>query len=212
MSEQIVDRLNVTDEMDIKFKILEKISWMTTVISFYPDMIQEIVKLDLLDFIILISSKRFSNKIRANAVLALSLLTYHDAIFNELLDKKVIDLVIELCKDHYDNIQVKQYSTLALVHFALNKRSIQFLIEKGVMELFNSFGKFNDKTIKTNVSWIFLALCNNGITGKEMVESGITKDMFLVSCDPKLDQVRHLVIAGFAELGRCLELKAEKEE
>ncbi len=80
------------------------------------------------------------------------------------------------------------------------------------MELFNSFGKFNDKTIKTNVSWIFLALCNNGITGKEMVESGITKDMFLVSCDPKLDQVRHLVIAGFAELGRCLELKAEEEE
>jgi hypothetical protein len=195
--------------MDIKFKILEKISWMTTLISFYPDLIQEIIKLDLLDFIILISTKRFSTKIRANAVLALSLLTYHDAIFNELLDKKVIDLVMELCKDPYDNIQVKQYSTLALVHFALNKRSINFLIEKGVMELFNSFGKFNDKTIKTNVSWIFLALCNNGITGKEMVESGITKDMFLVSCDPKLDQVRHLVIAGFAELGRCLELKAE---
>jgi hypothetical protein len=202
----------VTEELDIKFKILEKISWMTTIISFYPDMIQEIIKLDLLDFIILISSKKFSTKIRANAVLALSLLTYHDAIFNELLDKKVIDLVMELCKDPYDNIQVKQYSTLALVHFALNKRSIHFLIEKGVMELFNSFGKFNDKTIKTNVSWIFLALCNNGITGKEMVESGITKDMFLVSCDPKLDQVRHLVIAGFAELGRCLELKAENEE
>jgi|LauGreDrversion4_2_1035121.scaffolds.fasta_scaffold137522_1 hypothetical protein len=45
-----------------------------------------------------------------------------------------------------------------------------------------------------------------------MVESGITKDMFMVSCDPKLDQVRHLVIAGFAELGRCLELKVESEE
>jgi hypothetical protein len=94
----------VTEELDIKFKILEKISWMTTIISFYPDMIQEIIKLDLLDFIILISSKKFSTKIRANAVLALSLLTYHDAIFNELLDKKVIDLVMELCKDPYDNI------------------------------------------------------------------------------------------------------------
>jgi hypothetical protein len=39
---------------------------------------------------------------------------------------------------------VKQYSTLALVHFALNEKSIQILIEKGVLELFDTFGKEND--------------------------------------------------------------------
>ena len=108
-------------------------------------------------------------------------------MFDELIDKKVIDLVLALCKDLKDDIKVKEYSTLSLVHFALNKRSINFLIEKGVMDLFNSFGSFNGKAIKTNVSWIFLALCNNGITGKEMLESGITKDMFLVSCDKELE-------------------------
>ena len=184
-----------------------KVSWMTALISFYPDMIEEIIKLNLLDFIIKLCSQQYSTEIRANAVLALSLLTYHDAMFDELLKKKVIDLVMALCKDIRDDIKVKEYSTLALVHFALNKRSINFLIEKGVMELFNIFGSFNGKAIKTNISWIFLALCNNGITGKEMVESGITKDMFLVSCDKDLEQIRHLVIAGFAELGKCLELK-----
>ena len=60
--------------------------------------------------------------------------------------------------------------------------------------------------IQTNVSWIFLALCNNGITGRTMLENGITRDMFLVSCNPNYNQIRHLVIAGFAELGRCTDL------
>ena len=40
-----------------------------------------------------------------------------------------------------------------------------------------------------------------------MLENGITRDMFLVSCNPNFQQIRHLVIAGFAELGRCTELR-----
>ena len=36
-----------------------------------------------------------------------------------------------------------------------------------------------------------------------MLMNGITRDMFLVSCNPQFSQIRHLVIAGFAELGRC---------
>jgi len=55
------------------------------------------------------------------------------------------------------------------------------------------------------VAWIFLALCNNDITGKQMLEQGITRDMFLVSCNPNYQQIRHLVITGFAELGRCID-------
>ena len=35
-----------------------------------------------------------------------------------------------------------------------------------------------------------------------MLDNGITRDMFLVSCNPQFNQLRHLVIAGFAELGR----------
>jgi hypothetical protein len=52
MSDSLIDKLNVTEELDIKFKILEKISWMTTLICFYPDLIEEIINLNLLDFII----------------------------------------------------------------------------------------------------------------------------------------------------------------
>jgi hypothetical protein len=36
----------------------------------------------------------------------------------------------------------------------------------------------------------------------EMLKQGITRDMFLVSCNPDYQQIRHLVITGFAELGR----------
>lgn len=191
---------------------LEKISQMTTLVCFYPDMIDQIVRLNLLEFIIKISGPQYASSIRSNAVLALSLLTYHEKMFDELIKRGVIDLVMDLCKDVSGDILVKQYSTLALVHFALNKRSINILISKGVMDLFNSFGSIDNGIIQTNVSWIFLALCNNGITGKTMVENGITRDMFLVSCNPQFNQIRHLVIAGFAELGRCTELKDAEDK
>ena len=91
---------------------------------------------------------------------------------------------MNLCIKKDDDLQVKQFSTLALVHFALSKFSIKILIEKGIMTLFHSLGNIDNVQIQTNVSWIFLALCNNGITGKEMLENGITRDMFLVSCNP----------------------------
>lgn len=45
-----------------------------------------------------------------------------------------------------------------------------------------------------------------------MLENGITRDMFLVSCNPNFNQIRHLVIAGFAELGRCTELTDAEEK
>jgi len=38
-----------------------------------------------------------------------------------------------------------------------------------------------------------------------MLQQGITRDMFLVSCNPNYHQIRHLVITGFAELGRSNE-------
>ena len=80
------------------------------------------------------------------------------------------------------------------------------------MNLFNALSTIDNAMIHTNVSWIFLALCNNGITGKQMLMHGITRDMFLVSCNPQFSQIRHLVIAGFAELGRCDNLQSQKKE
>jgi len=158
---------------------------MTTLICFHRDMIDQIVNLKLLKFIISLVQSNFSASIRSNAVLAISLLTYHESLFNELISNGVIDIVMNLCMDYNQDIQVKQFSTLALVHFALSKQSINILIEKGIMDLFNSLGLIDNVQIQTNVSWIFLALCNNGITGKQMLSNGITRDMFLVSCNPQ---------------------------
>ena len=38
-----------------------------------------------------------------------------------------------------------------------------------------------------------------------MLKQGITRDMFLVACDPCYHQVRYLVITAFSILGRCVE-------
>ena len=70
------------------------------------------------------------------------------------------------------------------------------------MDLFNTLSTIDDQQIHTNVAWIFLALCNNGISGKQMLMNGITRDMLIVACNPSFSMIRHIVIAGFAELGR----------
>ena len=151
-------------------------------------MFELIISLDLLQFILKLSEAKYPNKIRSNAVLAISLLTYNEKLFDEIIKQGVIDLIMELCRDQDQELQVRQYSTLALVHFALSKKSIKILISKGVLDLFDTFGSDDsgevNVIIQTNVSWIFLALCNNGITGNEMLKKGITRDMFLVSCNP----------------------------
>jgi hypothetical protein len=109
-------------------KTLDKISWLTTLICFYPDMIEEISELNLLSIILELCKSDFESKIRSNAVLALSLLTYHEKCFDVLINQGVIDLVMDLCQDN--DLDVKQFATLALVHFALNRQSINILIEK----------------------------------------------------------------------------------
>lgn len=80
-------------------KILEKLSWMTTLICFHPDMIDQIVGLKLLNFIIKLVDNKFPAPVRSNAVLAISLLTYHESLFNELISNGVIDIVMSLCMD-----------------------------------------------------------------------------------------------------------------
>ena len=72
-------------------------------------------------------------------MLAISLLTYNENLFDEIINEGVIDLVMALCRDQAQEISVKQYSTLALVHFALNRKSIRILIDRGVLNLFDTF-------------------------------------------------------------------------
>ena len=40
-----------------------------------------------------------------------------------------------------------------------------------------------------------------------MLECGVTRDIFLMACDPQKEQIRHLVIAGFSEMGRTDDLE-----
>ena len=58
----------------------------------------------LLKFIISLVESKFSASIRSNAVLAISLLTYHESLFNELINNGVIDIVMDLCMDQNGDI------------------------------------------------------------------------------------------------------------
>jgi hypothetical protein len=80
-------------------RILEKLSWLAALISFHQDMFDQVIKLDLLRFIIKISQPRYSGRIRSNAVLAISMLTYNENLFDEIINQGVIDLVMSLCRD-----------------------------------------------------------------------------------------------------------------
>jgi hypothetical protein len=70
---------------------------------------------------------KFSPTVRSNAVLAISLLTYHEALFDDLISNGVIETLMNLCMGE-EAEQVKEFATLALVHFALHKSSIEILI------------------------------------------------------------------------------------
>ena len=75
-------------------RVLEKLSWLVTLISFHQDMFDHIIKLRLLEFILKISKNEYPANIRSNAVLAISLLTYNEMLFDEIIDKGVIDLIM----------------------------------------------------------------------------------------------------------------------
>jgi hypothetical protein len=79
--------LPVADSKDIQdIRMLEKLSQLMTLISFYQDMFQDIVKLNLLAFIVKISDIKYTSSIRSNAVLAISMLTYNEKLFDEIIN------------------------------------------------------------------------------------------------------------------------------
>ena len=139
-----MDSINL-DRIDEKK--LEKVSHMVTLIAYHSDMLQRIVETRMLSFIIRMLDSKYSVLIRSNAVLAISMLTYHEILFDELINQGVIDMVMDLCMDMKADISIKRFSTLALVHFALSKKSIQMLLDKGIMKLFNVLSSIDNAQI-----------------------------------------------------------------
>ena len=98
---RVFEKMNgMVDSMENSdLRLLEKLSWLVTLISFHKDMFEHIIKLDLLKFILKIADQKYPNKIRSNAVLAISLLTYNEKLFDEIIKQGVIDLIMDLCRD-----------------------------------------------------------------------------------------------------------------
>ena len=88
-------------------RILEKLSWMITLISYHHDMYKHIINLKLLQFILKISDSKYPDSIRSNAVLAISMLTYNENLFEEIIKEGVIDVIMALCRDPNQETTVK---------------------------------------------------------------------------------------------------------
>lgn len=117
---------------------------------------------------------------------------------------------MEMCKNSDTDEKIKLYASQILVHYSFDSPSMKILIQKDIMNIFSGY-KWDhvqhqncetELKIKTNITWIFQALCNHKIKSKEMFQKGITRDMFLVACNPEFEIIRHLVITSFAQLGR----------
>jgi hypothetical protein len=91
-------------------------------ISYHENELYEvIVKHDIIGLVMSLSHSRLTTRTRSNCMLAVSLMTYNDKLFKFLLKNNVIDQLLEISKDKVSNdVDVKLYSTQALVHFALN--------------------------------------------------------------------------------------------
>ena len=113
---QIYESLNLDK---IEERKLEKVSHLTTLVAYHADMLQRIIEVRLLAFILKLMDAKYSVTVRSNAVLAISLLTYHPLLYKELLTMNVIDTIMGLCMDPKQEQSLKVVSTLALVHFAL---------------------------------------------------------------------------------------------
>ena len=135
-------------------------------VSFYSDLTDLCQNINIIQFSLKLIDAKFSPIVRSNGILSVSFLSYNEKFLKELVALGILDTILDLCNDPKCDILVKQFATQALVHFALSEHAISLLLEKGIMELLCNMKSFDNVVIHTNISWIFVALCNNGITGK----------------------------------------------
>lgn len=180
---------------------LEQLSNLALTMAKYPDMHDMVEKLDLLSFIFKICGKEFSMQIRINGLVSIWLLTYNQSIFQQLLGRQVLDMLIGFVKAKDTEFEVKEVSMQTLIHFALDSEAINTLIEKDIITVYESMEVIvNEKLshdILTNLAWLFLTLSMNGIQGLAFLDHGVTRDMFLLACEPNNEQIRSIVNAGF---------------
>jgi hypothetical protein len=53
----------------------------------------------------------FPTQVRANGVLAISLLSYHEVLFKQILENNVIDMILFICMDPDTDENIKLYAT-----------------------------------------------------------------------------------------------------
>jgi len=121
-------------------RILGRLSWLIALMAFHiEDLAKVLIDNKIVNLLEKLINNDYQADIKANAMLSVSLLTYNSDLFDIMIKAGFVDTILKLSKDTQQETNVRQYSTLALVHFALDKKSINLLIEKGIMDLFQSF-------------------------------------------------------------------------
>lgn len=80
--------------------MLEKFSCLTVLISFYSnDIPEEIIDLNLFPTILKLIDKNMPPKIIANGILAINMLSHNSKLFDMILDKKLINMILKIAMD-----------------------------------------------------------------------------------------------------------------
>lgn len=134
------------------------------------------------------SQKEFQKQIRINSLVSIMLLTYNKDLFQQLIARQVLDMLIGFIKTRDADFDIKEVTVQTLVHFALEADSIRMLIDKNVISLFEPMELVANESLSINIltdlAWLFATLCIHGIQGSTFLDHGITRDMFLLSCEP----------------------------
>ena len=92
--------------------MLHKLSWLTVLISFnIQKETEEILKLDLFPMIMKFIHADMPSNIRSKGVLAISLLSHCDRVFELIIKLDLIDIILELAMNPNQDKLTQQYST-----------------------------------------------------------------------------------------------------
>lgn len=99
---------------------MEKLTRLMALMSFHQeDLASTIHDLELLHMIQVMAEARFPARVRQNSCLSICLLTYNKTLFGLMVGQGFLELLLQISQEPEADLKTKEFSTLALVHFAL---------------------------------------------------------------------------------------------
>ena len=83
------------------------------------------------------------------------MISYNQTFFDQILrdEDELLDSMLLICQDPRADNKIKLFASQVLVHYALNSKSMDTIIQKGVFKIFSAFNwdHINDLSDETTL-------------------------------------------------------------